>query len=64
MRLREAAVPNTELIVVDSLIRYLNAADDEAPDVPGAARPLPPSPLLPALNPMQYLTDVRVCGSL
>ncbi|KZV60229.1 O-methyltransferase [Peniophora sp. CONT] len=62
-RLREAAAPHTELVIVDSLIRYLSP-DDEAPDVPGAARTLPPSPLLPALSATQYLTDLRMLATL
>ncbi|VDB94250.1 unnamed protein product [Peniophora sp. CBMAI 1063] len=63
VRLREAATPQTELVVVDSLIRHLSP-DDGVADVPGAARPLPPSPLLPALSPVQYLTDIRMLANL
>lgn len=61
--LRAAAGPHTQLIVVDSILSYACADPDNVRDIPGAALPQPPAPLLPnrgAASLMQYLLDMQV----
>ncbi|KZV65080.1 S-adenosyl-L-methionine-dependent methyltransferase [Peniophora sp. CONT] len=57
--LREAATPETELVVVDSLLQYL-ADDSNVADIPGSEREKPPAPLLPALDTMSYAGDIMM----
>ncbi|KAI0318584.1 S-adenosyl-L-methionine-dependent methyltransferase [Amylostereum chailletii] len=47
--LRDAAMPSTRLLIVDSLIGYA-CADDSIKDIPGALLPSPPAPLLSNLG--------------
>lgn len=61
--LRKAAGPNTQLFIVDNTIEY--ACEDTTParDIPGAAVPLPPAPLLAnngAAGALRYFADVHV----
>ncbi|EKM58628.1 uncharacterized protein PHACADRAFT_253095 [Phanerochaete carnosa HHB-10118-sp] len=48
--LRDAAAPNTRLLVVDSLILYACEDDDSVKGIPGAERSVPPKPLLPNMG--------------
>ncbi|VDB96625.1 unnamed protein product [Peniophora sp. CBMAI 1063] len=57
--LRDAAKPDTELVIVDSLLQYL-ADDDNNAAIPGSAREKPPAPLLPALDTMSYAADIMM----
>ncbi|TFY69030.1 hypothetical protein EVG20_g3320 [Dentipellis fragilis] len=60
--LRKAATPNTRLLVVDNIISYA-CKEEAAKDIPGAAMPLPPAPLLANWGPassMSYLADIQM----
>ncbi|KAI0059947.1 S-adenosyl-L-methionine-dependent methyltransferase [Artomyces pyxidatus] len=61
-RLREAATPDTRLIVVDQLMSY--ACEEETlKEIPGALLPVPPAPLLPNLGQdFAYYTDLQMMG--
>ena len=61
-RLREAAKPTTQLMVVDNLISYA-CTEEGASDIAGAQRPQYPAPLLPNLghfSSVAYFTDIQV----
>ena len=47
--LRAAATPDTRLVIVDSLVSYA-CEDEDLKNIPGAARPIPPKPLLPNMG--------------
>ncbi|KAA1468506.1 O-methyltransferase [Dentipellis sp. KUC8613] len=61
-KLRKVATPHTRLLVVDNIIAY--ACKEEATkDIPGAAMPLPPAPLLANWGPASstsYLVDIQM----
>ncbi|KAI0755412.1 O-methyltransferase [Irpex lacteus] len=64
-QLREAATPNTQLIVIDNVIPYACADSGPAIDIPGASsiRPTAPPPLLPNFGAggiMTYLGDIMM----
>ena len=65
--LRAAARPSTQLVVIDNIMAYA-CEEPSANEIPGAAIPPPPAPLLPNLgeaNAAAYLMDVQVpLGSL
>lgn len=46
-KLREAATPMTKLLIVDAIVDHACASADAYADIPGAASPPAPSPLLP-----------------
>lgn len=48
-RLRDAAKPTTQLVIIEKILSVAAAASsaDEEEVIPGAARPLAPAPLLP-----------------
>ena len=59
--LRDVAGPGTQLLVVDNLMPY--AAAEDAQGIPGAERPMVPSPLLPNggyANVIPYYQDIQV----
>ena len=59
-RLRDAAAPHTQLLVIDNLVAYA-CVDERMNAVPGAATPLPPAPLLPNnghANALAYYEDL------
>ncbi|KAI0318073.1 S-adenosyl-L-methionine-dependent methyltransferase [Amylostereum chailletii] len=61
-QLREAATSTTRLVIVDNLISYA-CPEDSISDIPGAARPLPPTPLLANLgqaSAIAYYTDMQM----
>lgn len=60
--LREAAAPDTRLMIADSLMAYA-CVNKELEDIPGATVLLPPAPLLPNgghASVMRSLLDVHV----
>lgn len=63
--LREAAGPNTTLVIVDNVVPY--ACKDDSPisnSIPGGGAPPAPEPLLEnmgVVNAHNYLADVQVC---
>ncbi|KAJ7142268.1 O-methyltransferase [Mycena epipterygia] len=46
-RLREAATPTTKLVLLEKIIPLVSGGDAVRHDIPGAARPCAPHPLLP-----------------
>ena len=46
-RLRAAAQPHTQLVVIDVVADYMSRDGGAAADIPGAAKPQAPAPLLP-----------------
>ena len=64
-KLREAAQPQTKLIVVDYVIQYASppSAAPECAKIPGVEVPPVPAPLLPtAGQELVYSLDMQVCG--
>jgi hypothetical protein len=66
--LRDAAQPHTKLLIGDYIVPYACPDDTEISDLPGAAKTLPPVPLLANLgraNAVVYRMDlvVSVCGT-
>ncbi len=62
-RLRAAAGPDTQLVVIDSILSFACPENDIVKNIPGAAGPLPPPPLLPNLGYAgvpSYLSDISV----
>ena len=62
-KLREAATPDTRLIIVDNLMSYA-CVSEELKTIPGALPPLPPAPLLPNgghAGAIAYYQDIQVC---
>lgn len=60
-RLRDAATPNTKLVVIDSIIPYSCAVDDSS--IPGFEYPRAPAPLLAnlgAANILPYIVDMSM----
>ncbi|KZV88451.1 O-methyltransferase [Exidia glandulosa HHB12029] len=49
-RLRDAAAPSTQLLIVDHILPYATKSADAVSDIPGAAIPEVPEPLLPNLG--------------
>lgn len=61
-QLREAATPQTQLIIVDNLMSYA-CVNEQLKTIPGAERPLPPAPLLPNgghASAISYSQDMQV----
>ena len=66
-RLRAAAGPETQLVVVDGLVSYASAQSTISKEIPGAAVPPPPEPLLPNLgeaNIGPYVSDMQMLVTL
>ncbi|GJE87393.1 S-adenosyl-L-methionine-dependent methyltransferase [Phanerochaete sordida] len=64
--LRNAATPDTHLVIVDSLVSYA-CEDDDLKNIPGAVRPVPPKPLLPNMGhaaTAAYQIDIQMLDSL
>ncbi|KAI0314195.1 S-adenosyl-L-methionine-dependent methyltransferase [Amylostereum chailletii] len=60
--LRQAAIPSTRLLIADPLIGYA-CANDATTDIPGAALPNPPAPLLANLGhttTISYYLDIHM----
>lgn len=65
-QLRAAAMPETRLVILDSLVSYA-CAEEELDGIPGAARPAPPAPLLPNMghaNIVNYYKDIHMLEML
>ena len=63
-RLREAARPETRLVVVEMLLPYACMDPTAHVGIPGAEQPHVPAPLLANLGRVSlqpYLTDITVC---
>lgn len=61
-KLREAATPNTRLVIVDNLMSFA-CVNEELKKIPGALPPLPPAPLLPNgghSSTIAYFEDIQV----
>lgn len=61
--LRNAAGPNTQLVVVDNIVTYACGDPADVEHIPGAVEPRPPFPLLAnkgAANLFAYLVDLQV----
>jgi len=64
--LRAAAKPTTQLVITDNVIAYA-CEESSANTIPGAARELPPAPLLAnygQANIVPYLMDIHMMGIL
>ncbi|EKM54970.1 uncharacterized protein PHACADRAFT_208511 [Phanerochaete carnosa HHB-10118-sp] len=62
-RLRDAAQPTTKLVVMDAIIDYMSRDSGATADIPGAAKPQAPEPLLPyadSATGFMYGVDVGV----
>ncbi|KII87317.1 hypothetical protein PLICRDRAFT_699701 [Plicaturopsis crispa FD-325 SS-3] len=62
-KLRAAAAPDTQLLIIDMLIDYACPDTTVAKDIPGAAKPLPPKPLLANgghVNLHKYMADLHM----
>jgi hypothetical protein len=62
-RLRAAARPETQLIIIDGIADYLCRSSGDSEGIPGAAKPAAPEPLLPypdSVTGWQYLMDMNV----
>ncbi|VDB92395.1 unnamed protein product [Peniophora sp. CBMAI 1063] len=62
--LRAAAKRSTQLVIVDNIMAYA-CEEPAANEIPGAALPAPPAPLLPNFgdaNSVAYLMDVQMMG--
>lgn len=62
-RLREAATPDTRLIIVDNLMSYA-CIEEGLVSIPGTKRNLFPKPLLPnggQATAVKYYEDIQVC---
>jgi len=60
--LRDAAAPDTRLLIIDSLIAYA-CEDDSLQDIPGTERPVLPKPLLPNMGyvaTISYHADIQM----
>ncbi|KAJ3553411.1 hypothetical protein NM688_g3627 [Phlebia brevispora] len=66
--LRDAAGPSTQLFVLDHILDYLSRDTTGLnDDIPGAARPMAPEPLLPypdSVTEYGYLMDILMMGEL
>ncbi|THG99674.1 hypothetical protein EW026_g2708 [Hermanssonia centrifuga] len=65
-RLRAAAGPDTQLVVIDSILSFACPENDIVKNIPGAAGPLPPPPLLPNLGYAgvpSYLSDISMMNA-
>ena len=63
-RLREAAQPETKLIIIDGISDYLCRDTSSIDNIPGAAKTAAPEPLLPypdSTTGWGYLMDMNVC---
>ena len=66
-RLREAARPDTQLVIVDGIADYLCRGSGDAEGIPGAAKEAAPEPLLPYPDSVigwGYLMDLNVRTTL
>jgi hypothetical protein len=62
-RLRDAAGPETQLIVTDNVLSYACEDPADLKEIPGATLPPAPSPLLPnygSASLLPYLSDMNV----
>ena len=62
-RLRDAAGPSTQLVIVDSIMSYACGDADLVEDIPGAKSSPPPAPLLAnygAAGAVAYYSDMQV----
>ena len=63
-RLRDAARPDTKLVLMDNIQDYLCRSGDSSEDIPGAAKARAPEPLLPypdTATGWAYGMDLYVC---
>ncbi|KII89667.1 hypothetical protein PLICRDRAFT_559932 [Plicaturopsis crispa FD-325 SS-3] len=64
-RIRAAAAPHTQLLIIDTVIAHACLDTSAAQAVPGGQKPVAPEPLLPNFghaNLRDYLLDLQVCG--
>ena len=64
--LREAAAPNSRLLIVDSIMSYACEDTTIAKDIPGGSGLVPPEPLLPNwgyANILAHLINIQVLVS-